>query len=555
MISVDDEYYNERYPDVAISGIDPQEHFKLYGKNEGRFPTAAAEQRGSSSWTASHLFARKNVVDQTFYFQRYPDVAKSSMTAVEHFTRYGRKEGRYPNAYSETRAESNGFTYRWGNHLKAVALAILKGVSEESHRAFMFEAASTGAVHRINIVAAINKLPRRVRDVCIYAAVLRTSFLLRCKNIPFSVKHIAEEGALSFCEPKVYGVNRPRPKRMVRIPSKWLATIPDATVIGAFQVIAKGQFLVYEPAANPHQSFVAGIWPYVASVKDLPDRALAWYPYSREVFLEEGILLSGRCSPNYYHWLIEYLGRGHILSQIPELRRVPLIVDDAMFPQEFESLKAVLPDWPIFRLPRSSLLKVAKLHIPSIGTYLPDSLDEPQWKGGAMCFEMLSFLRESTFRFFNVVPSDRPSGRKVYISRRVGRNVTNNSDVERLLSVRGYEIIDTAELSYEQQVRLFHSADTIVGAMGAAFTNLIFCNPGTKVLALSSPFTQKFCVQANMALFSGCSYLILAGKHPKYHPGGEDSVIDVNVFLDSYEIDLQDLSDALDKFEWAPPSI
>lgn len=52
-------------------------------------------------------------VDSVWYLQRYPDVAASGMTASDHFTTYGRKEGRIPNALAEQILNEDAFDLAW----------------------------------------------------------------------------------------------------------------------------------------------------------------------------------------------------------------------------------------------------------------------------------------------------------------------------------------------------------------------------------------------------------------------------------------------------------
>ena len=42
------------------------------------------------------------------------------------------------------------------------------------------------------------------------------------------------------------------------------------------------------------------------------------------------------------------------------------------------------------------------------------------------------------------------------------------------------------KLSFTKQIYLFQNADYIVGAHGAAFTNLVFCKPKTKIIEFRS---------------------------------------------------------------------
>lgn len=88
---IDMAWYLSRYPDVATAGQDPAEHYELYGRAEGRFPNAAAEE-------SVNLRAQ---VDQDWYRARYPDVAASDMDPADHYVSHGRAEGRFPNAAAE----------------------------------------------------------------------------------------------------------------------------------------------------------------------------------------------------------------------------------------------------------------------------------------------------------------------------------------------------------------------------------------------------------------------------------------------------------------------
>lgn len=70
----DEKYYLETYTDVRISDIDPIEHYIKFGYKEGRNP--------------SERF------DTNFYLVNYPDVKDSGMNPFIHFIKFGRYEGR-----------------------------------------------------------------------------------------------------------------------------------------------------------------------------------------------------------------------------------------------------------------------------------------------------------------------------------------------------------------------------------------------------------------------------------------------------------------------------
>lgn len=141
LLAVDQAWYLSRYKDVAENGIGAEEHYQIYGKQEGRFPnTAAAEiltcDGFDRAWygrfysdiiavgtdpTEHYLTSGKEsgrfpnpeslqraslleMFDPIWYLARNRDVAKSGVKPAEHFLQYGYEEGRSPNERLESRA-------------------------------------------------------------------------------------------------------------------------------------------------------------------------------------------------------------------------------------------------------------------------------------------------------------------------------------------------------------------------------------------------------------------------------------------------------------------
>lgn len=70
----DAEWYLQKYPDVALSGMDPARHFLRFGAQEGRSPSA-----------------KFNVAQ---YLKLHPDVAASGVNPIIHYVQFGRSETR-----------------------------------------------------------------------------------------------------------------------------------------------------------------------------------------------------------------------------------------------------------------------------------------------------------------------------------------------------------------------------------------------------------------------------------------------------------------------------
>lgn len=346
-----------------------------------------------------------------------------------------------------------------------------------------------------------------------------------------------------FTEPKIFGKMVSEVNREVALPSKRIVELRNVTIIGGYQLVCNGSLIILEKSEDPFFGFVAGTWQYIKVIKNEINKLIAYYDYKRVIKLPHGILLAGRCDKTYFHWLIEYLGRSYILSKSKALSSIPLLVSADMPRSQFDALEAVLPQWPIIKIEPETLLKVDDLTIPSINTYHPDTLDLPFWMTSGVCFDTLYFLQNSIKNFINLnsEKSSTVKSKHIYLSREgashSGRNIINNESIKKKLLSYGFDVIDPASLSFREQVTLFQEADLIVGAMGSAFTNLIFCNPDTKIIALSSPYTQKFCMQSNLALFAKCQYHILVGQHPAYKDGDEYTNKDYALYAGSFFVD------------------
>lgn len=79
--------------------------------------------------------------------------------------------------------------------------------------------------------------------------------------------------------------------------------------------------------------------------------------------------------------------------------------------------------------------------------------------------------------------------KRIYISREDAyhRKVLNEADVFSVLEKYGFKLVKLSTLSFTEKIELFHCAEMIVSPHGAGLTNLIFCNPGTKIIEMFTP--------------------------------------------------------------------
>ncbi len=83
----DRDFYVANNPDIAASGVDPYLHFALYGRKEGR-PGRFSEESAQDPAELDTDFNRD------FYLGNNPDIAALGIDPYQHFKSYGQNEGR-----------------------------------------------------------------------------------------------------------------------------------------------------------------------------------------------------------------------------------------------------------------------------------------------------------------------------------------------------------------------------------------------------------------------------------------------------------------------------
>lgn len=87
--------------------------------------------------------------------------------------------------------------------------------------------------------------------------------------------------------------------------------------------------------------------------------------------------------------------------------------------------------------------------------------------------------------------SSQDTGTRIFVSRKNSARAPNNlCDIENLFIRSGFSVYNAEDFDIEISLRLFNSAEIIIGFHGAGLTNMIFANPGTKIVELQ-PETAK----------------------------------------------------------------
>ena len=189
---------------------------------------------------------------------------------------------------------------------------------------------------------------------------------------------------------------------------------------------------------------------------------------------------------NYYHWLIDGLGR-FAFSQA----RIDLLV-----PRCASNL-------------RKNVLQDSGRTVIEVGPSQAVAVDCLFWTSNMTGFggAFHPGLRTLGDRMFpTLVPGPDT---KIYVSRRDSqrRRLINEEGVEDFCRSRGFVVVTPSSLSVTDQARLFRGARWIIAPHGASLVNSVFSHPGTAILELLMDTYLNWCnrqLAACMQLRYGC---------------------------------------------------
>jgi tetratricopeptide (TPR) repeat protein len=253
-----------------------------------------------------------------------------------------------------------------------------------------------------------------------------------------------------------------------------------------------------------------------------------------EITIEEPCLLLGG-SDNYYHWLIDYLPRLGILDYHPELRDLPIYMNDR--PGSFiqDSLKAIGIDPSRIKtvpMGRIATLKQAYIaHVPGRPTY---DNGEPVWMKPNPNMYNVEFLRR---HFLKDIPEPKKK-KRYFISREKAqfRRCINEARIFEIAQEHGFEKLFNEGKSFMEQIQSYAEAEAIIGPHGAGFTNMVFSPKGTKIIEMF-PLNREQDFYEVIAKQLDMPYIKLEGPIQRTFPDKSqdfgDFAIDENLFIEA----------------------
>jgi len=321
---------------------------------------------------------------------------------------------------------------------------------------------------------------------------------------------------------------------------RYCAKLNNVTIIGSSDIIILDEkYVLYD----------LKFWDK-ENVFDYTDNAIQFYKndfciieIKKSLFnIDEAILLSGNYSFNYYHFLFEIIGKFEVLSKLNLDKSIPIIIDSNCLkvPQYVELLSYFNTDnRNIIPVDKEILYQVSTLYHVSCPNIIPPNfknITDIKSKHNLFYLDSLNFTRNKLLKLTEKENSS--NSKRIFISRKnaSGRRIYNEEQVYELLKKFNFSIIYPEDYTLLEQVSLFKNAKLIVGATGAAFTNLLFCANTCKVICLTN-FNINVSIFSTIAKHIGFKLIYI-----------HDERLVLEEFSDlhsAFDIDLQKLEMAL----------
>lgn len=316
-------------------------------------------------------------------------------------------------------------------------------------------------------------------------------------------------------------------------PSVYTVDLANVGIIGSNSFLLKDNNCLYDMYSVDYLDRYDLRFESLKSI-DKEGRAAILYTNTNEI-IDEGILLIGFGSFNYFHLTVELMSKLYHIDRDPKNKITPLIVDEIVLNvSQYRKLLDVMNihHRPIIALKRRYKYEVKKLTYVSDCSWMPINIKN---SCSLICDDFLlsadsiRYVRETVMRNLGIVGSN--TKKRVFVSRKSQHNsrIVNENEIIHLFVQYGFQVIYPETLSLTEQVEIFSEAEYIASSSGAALTNLIYCSKRTTLICIS-PKQHSFSLYSTIGNMFGLSLIFLnadiAARGSK--TSGDQLIVDVD---------------------------
>ncbi len=293
----------------------------------------------------------------------------------------------------------------------------------------------------------------------------------------------------------------------------YVAVFKSAKIIsGSNLIVLDEKRLLYELKSNSTNKNIDFSDDGISYEKD--DLFVITDDESKKVF-ESGVSMTSNYDTNFYHLMYEVLIKFEALEKLGLDKNIPLLFNKEVLEIKpfFDLISILNKDKRVIEsLEKLKIYEVKQLyHISCNNIIAPNFLDITKINDSDNLFSLdaLNFLRKNMLEVVKPIEGLK----RIFIGRKKAgnRRKYNEEAVWSLLKKYGFDIFYPEEHSADMQISIFNNANFIVGATGAAFTNLLFCNSNCKIICLTN-YPIKLSIFSTIAKFIEIEMIYLYDK-------------------------------------------
>lgn len=281
-------------------------------------------------------------------------------------------------------------------------------------------------------------------------------------------------------------------KVLLRPPMEYIGMLYNVAVVGGTRLIFdEKQYLYHDDLAATYK--IPGFRPRLIEHVQMFDTnkvALRYNKDEKHKKIKQGILISSEYDFSYGHWMLECLPKILFVKEKVGLDKMPLLVGSDVKPYFLQLINEICEDtgYSIVKLEKGYSYEVETLIYPSDPSFIPEIDDHKLIADGefVVSAKWLKKLQEKLVG--ECESNDITRHKKIYLSRRnfFDRRLLNELEIETELKKHGFEIIDLTPYSHEERKKILGQAKLVVGPLGSADFNMLYCKPETKYISLAS---------------------------------------------------------------------
>lgn len=343
-------------------------------------------------------------------------------------------------------------------------------------------------------------------------------------NYDLKCYHLLESNRQTTVLASEFFDKQPMIPELCKLPDMYWAELKNAKIIGGSDVVlTSDNKMLYDMLArcNEYNANMTdhGLFLLFGKPHHFGKRYIYNFIKSSDNCIEKGICLASNMSNNYFHFMAQIASKMGYIKTVGIEKDVPLLVDEQVLrvPQMKQLVEILNEDKrPIISLQANALYKVKELYcIACPNVVIPNSKEGTQNETINNKFaydaKALDDIKTKVLAKTDIAAAEHLP-KRIYLSRRnCKKRKINENDLRPVLEKYGFEFVYPEEMDIVTQAKLFNQAEHIVGASGAAFTNLMFCSKGCHVLIFLSYYHNSTCF-SSLGNTKGATMMYMVGN-------------------------------------------